>query len=149
MTGSLRLKAADVAFIAVHCTTTPPAQDIGVKELDRVFRLDGHLSIGFHFVIRRDGTIEKGRKVKERGVHLEKYNHCSIGVCLVGGLNAKLQPEANYTKAQLKALRSLLEHLEDTFPRAVIQGQRDFPGVDTASPSFDVKRWFLINKMEG
>lgn len=149
MIGSLPLRAADVAFIAVHCTGTPPSQDIGVKELDRMFRLNGFLSIGYHFVIRRDGTLEKGRRVRERGAHVEQFNHCSIGVCLVGGLNAQLQPEANYTKAQLKALRSLLEHLEDTFPRAAIQGHRDFPGVDTVSPSFDVKRWFLTNKVEG
>lgn len=131
----------DIEFIAVHCSATPGNQDIGAKEIDRMHRLRGFLKIGYHFVIRRDGTVEKGRDITERGAHVEGYNHCSIGICLVGGVDAKLKPEANFTVAQFAALRVMLAKLAAKYPKAAIQGHRDFPNVAKACPSYDLRRW--------
>jgi N-acetylmuramoyl-L-alanine amidase len=138
-----KLQAASVKYIAVHCSATSPAADIGVNEIDRWHRNRGFLKVGYHYVIRRDGTLETGRGLDEVGAHVEGFNSESIGVCLVGGVDAsKLQkPEDNFTPAQKETLRQLLMGLKKTFPAAIIQGHRDFPNVAKACPSFDVKSW--------
>lgn len=145
MAGPIPLKPEDVKYLVVHCSATPADRDIGVKELDRMHRERGFVCIGYHKVIRRDGTVEDGRPLTQRGAHVEDWNHCSIGICLVGGVDSKLKPEANFTEAQFESLRKLL--LDLPFPDAVIQGHRDFPNVSKACPSFDVKHWLRAGEV--
>lgn len=138
-----KLDAASVKYLAIHCSATSPAADIGLEEIDRWHRNRGFLKIGYHYVIRRDGTLEFGRPLDEVGAHTEGFNSESIGICLVGGVDSsKLQkPEDNFTDDQKESLRMLLLGLKKLFPNAVVQGHRDFPNVAKACPSFDVKSW--------
>jgi N-acetylmuramoyl-L-alanine amidase len=149
MAGPLPLKPEDVKYIAIHCSATPPAMDIGVPELDRMHRQRGFLSIGYHYVVRRDGTIQDGRPVTQRGAHVEDFNHCSIGICLVGGVDAskQMKPQANFTEDQLGSLKVLLGLLAKTYPTATVQGHRDFPHVAKACPSFNVRHWLDTNEV--
>jgi N-acetylmuramoyl-L-alanine amidase len=141
MAGPKPLRPEDVKFIAIHCSATPASRDIGRAELDRMHRERGFRCIGYHFVIRRDGRVESGRPLTEPGAHVEDYNSCSIGVCLVGGVDDKLKPVPNFTGDQMDALRGLLVDLLSRFPDARVQGHRDFPNVAKACPSFDVRHW--------
>ncbi len=137
------LTPADVKYIAIHCSATPPKMDIGAEEIDRWHRARGFIKIGYHYVIRRDGTVETGRPTSEIGAHVEGYNSSSIGVCLVGGVDAskQMKPANNFTAPQFSNLTGLLVKLKGTYPTAVVQGHRDFPNVAKACPSFDVKGW--------
>jgi len=128
-------------YIVVHCAATPPTLDIGRAEIDRWHRQLGWLMIGYHFVIRRDGTIETGRDIDVPGSHVSGYNANSVGICLVGGVDAKGKAEANYTAAQYASLAKLLRELKAKYPNAVIQGHRDFPKVAKDCPCFDVRKW--------
>ncbi len=47
-------------YIVIHCSQTRPSQNIGAKEIDRWHREIGWLKIGYHKVLRRDGTEENG-----------------------------------------------------------------------------------------
>ena len=137
-----KLNAAKVEYLAVHCSASPPDMDIGVPEITRWHRARGFITIGYHFVIRRNGVLEKGRPIDEMGAHVEGYNHCSVGICLVGGVNKKGEPEDNFTPDQMHTLALLLDDLRHhQFPKARIQGHRDFPNVHKACPSFDVREW--------
>lgn len=135
-----------VRYIAVHCAATPPDRDIGRKEIDAWHRKRGWSGIGYHFVIRRNGEIEEGRPVNQVGAHVKGYNHCSLGVCLVGGINKLGKAEANYTDAQAVALKALLTKLAEQFPDAIVQGHRDFPHQNKACPCFDAGKWWSKSK---
>lgn len=134
-------------YIVVHCAATPPTLDIGRAEIDRWHRQLGWLMIGYHYIIRRDGTIEKGRDEAVPGSHVAGYNANSVGVCLVGGVDAKGNPQQNYTPAQYAALTKLLRELKARYPHAEVLGHRDFPKVAKACPCFDVRRWVNENKV--
>ena len=136
-----KLTPETVRFIAVHCSATPAKMDIGAAEIRRWHRAKGWLDIGYHFVIRRDGTVETGRNITTPGAHVEGWNHCSVGVCLVGGVDEKGNPENNFTEAQFRSLYHQLQLLQAKFPNAAVQGHRDFPKVAKACPSFDVREW--------
>lgn len=76
--------------LIVHCAATYDTMDIGVKEIRKVHvDENGWKDIGYHFVIRRDGTVEKGRDVSVIGAHVLNHNANSIGICLAGGLSKK------------------------------------------------------------
>ena len=80
-------------FIAVHCSATRPSMDVGVKEIDQWHRARGFSGgVGYHYVIRRDGTLEHGRAEAAVGAHVEGYNHNSVGVCLGGGVIETAEP---------------------------------------------------------
>ena len=139
-------------YLVIHCSATHASQDIGAAEIDTWHRQIGWLCIGYHFVIRRDGKIEKGRPAEAVGAHVRDYNHSSIGICLVGGsrtMRTTIRSEAhmieaednNFTLAQWSALESLLRSLKREYPSTTIQGHRDFPNVLKYCPSFNVKLW--------
>jgi Negative regulator of beta-lactamase expression len=120
--------------------------DIGAETIRRWHtdpepRGRGWTDIGYHFVIRRNGSVENGRDVERPGAHAYGYNEDSIGVCLVGGTDAndRLHAEANYTMEQYRALEELVHVLLDRHPDAEVLGHRDLPGVKKACPCFDVR----------
>lgn len=129
-------------FIAVHCSATAPHQDIGRADIDRWHRAKGWNGIGYNFVIRRDGTIEEGRPRDAIGAHVEGYNSVALGICMVGGVASNGTAENNFTNDQWVSLTALLKDLQKVYPKAAIQGHRDFPKVAKACPSFDVKKWW-------
>ncbi len=130
-------------YIVVHCSATGENQDIGKKEITEWHKRKGYKTIGYHFVIRRNGEIEPGRDIEAVGAHVLGFNHNSVGVCLVGGVDANDVKKAvnNFTPQQFNTLHSLLKSLKKIYPFATIQGHRDFHGVKKACPCFDVKEW--------
>lgn len=138
---------AKTDYIAIHCAATRPSQDIGAVEIDRMHRQRGFKCIGYHYVIRRNGKIELGRPQNQIGAHVEGFNSTSVGICMVGGVSEKdiNVPEENFTDAQWLSLKATLQALKKDYPKARIQGHRDFPKVAKACPSFDVKTWLKEN----
>ena len=82
-------KRLETKFIVVHSSQTTPEQNISAEDLGAMHRKDGLLSIGYHKIIKRDGTIEDGRDIDTCGVHIEAKgevsNQNSIAICLIGG----------------------------------------------------------------
>jgi len=131
-------------YIAIHCSATKPSQDIGAADIDRWHRAKGWNGIGYHFVIKRDGTIEKGRPQDAVGAHVENFNATSVGICMVGGVSEANTAKAqdNFTPDQYVSLLALVKQLTKDYPKATVQGHRDFPKVAKDCPSFDAKAWW-------
>jgi N-acetylmuramoyl-L-alanine amidase len=134
--------------LVVHCSATPPELDVGVREIRRWHtdpppRGRGWRDVGYHFVIRRNGAVESGRRPAEVGAHAAGHNADSLGICLVGGVAADGRtPEDNFRPEQKAALEALLRNLLGQYPGAEVLGHRDLPGVAKACPSFDAKAWW-------
>ena len=115
-----------ITLIIVHCSAVKPDQTSSVAQIDSWHRQRGfHLGIGYHYVIRRDGTIEPGRPEWLIGAHCVNHNAHSIGVCYEGGLDIRGQPADTRTAEQKVAMRQLLEDLHRRYPRALIVGHHD------------------------
>ena len=130
-----------ITLIVVHCSAVKPDQLSSAAQIDSWHRDRGfHLGIGYHYVIRRDGTIEPGRPEWMIGAHCHvkghHYNTHSIGICYEGGLDARGQPDDTRTAAQKATMRQLLEDLHQRYPRAMIVGHRDLSH-DRDCPCFD------------
>lgn len=132
---------AKTDWLVVHCSATPGSLDIGAAEIRQWHIAKGWSDIGYHFVIRRNGKVEPGRPENMIGSHVKNHNANSLGICLVGGVDAKQRPQNNFTAEQWASLQTLLMRLTAKYPGAKILGHRDFPGVAKACPCFDAIKW--------
>ena len=110
----------EVSALVIRSSLTTPCDLIDARELDRRARTRGMLKIGFHYVVPRDGRVELGRPVSDPGVHTPGFNHRSVGICLVGGVDDQGIETENFTEKQLGTLGILLIALLGVFPAAEI-----------------------------
>lgn len=139
-----------ITLIIVHCSAVGPGQQSSAADIDRWHKAQGWKGIGYHFVVRRDGTIERGRPEAEVGAHCQNHNQHSIGVCYEGGLDyggpgtkgctaGKLIAADTRTEAQKDAMMQLMKELHVRYPKAVIVGHHDLNPMK-ACPCFDAAK---------
>ena len=121
-----------VDAIIIHCSATREGQDIGAKEIDAMHKQRGFNGIGYHYVVRLDGKVEKGRNETAIGAHCntkgfskESYNRHSIGICYVGGLDKAGKAKDTRTPEQKAALIDLINDICKRYPIVELLGHRD------------------------
>ena len=114
-----------ITLIVIHCSAVRPEQESSAADIDSWHRANGWKGIGYHFVVRRDGSVELGRPIEVVGAHVAGHNRYSIGICYEGGLDAAGEAADTRTPEQIKALRSLVEQMHERFPKALIVGHHD------------------------
>ncbi|AUE23196.1 lysozyme [Pseudomonas phage Pf1 ERZ-2017] len=127
-------------YIVIHCAATKVSMDIGVREINQWHVQQGWLGIGYHFVIRRNGTVENGRPHDVIGSHVKNYNSRALGICLAGGIDDNGKPQNNFTPEQFASLKLLLVAYKRQYPQAQIVGHHDLDS-GKACPSFKVSEW--------
>lgn len=127
--------------IVIHCAATKASMDIGRDEIDRWHKQRGWKGVGYHYVIRRDGTVESGRPIDQVGAHAVGHNTGSIGICLVGGIDDAGKPKDNFTAAQWKSLVHLVKGLKEAYnvKSEKIIGHNQV--AKKACPCFSVPEW--------
>lgn len=88
---------------------------------------NGWSGIGYHFFIRKDGQIYRGRPENVIGAHATNHNSNSIGICFEGDYGVEIMP-----KAQLEAGKELVAYLKDKYNITKVKGHRDL--MATACP---------------
>ena len=124
--------------IIIHCADTPAGRDNTVADITAWHKDRGFRTIGYHYVIYRDGSIHTGRPVQEIGAHCKGHNAHSIGICYIGGKSADgKRHEDTRTPEQKEAMLSLLRQLKAQYPNATVYGHRDFSS--KPCPCFDAR----------
>jgi len=90
----------DLTKAVIHHTAS---RDVSAAEIDRWHREKGWDGCGYHFVIRENGDVEKGRLLIKEGAHAKGRNHY-VGICLTG--------YDKFTAQQVAALVRLLQELK-------------------------------------
>lgn len=93
------MKSRKINKLVVHVSDSPDDLDIGVKEIrawhtEPPPRGNGWADIGYHFIIRRSGKVERGRDEQLVGAHVKGHNSDSLGIVWVG---RKVISEKQYT----------------------------------------------------
>lgn len=126
----------EIKEIIVHCSATPEGKDFTVSDIKKWHLQRGFSDIGYHYIIYRDGSINKGRDESIIGAHCTGHNKYSIGVCYIGGVKVDGKtPKDTRTESQKNSLLSLLRKLRVKYPKASIHSHRDY--ANKACPSFD------------
>ena len=114
-----------INHIVVHCSATRESCALTPQALEAEHRRRGFRGTGYHYYIRRDGTVLGTRSLEIPGAHVKGYNAHSIGICYEGGLDADGNPKDTRTPEQRSALRLLVHQLLKQFRDARICGHRD------------------------
>lgn len=118
-------------MIVVHHTGNRQDDDLPAETIHRTHKANGWAGIGYHYVVRKDGTIERGRPHWTVGAHAEGENWHTIGIHVCGNFEA-VEP----TKKQIEALAILIGTIASTYGLPVdanhVVGHRDL--MPTACP---------------
>ena len=87
--------------------------------------------IGYHFFVRKDGQIYRGRPENVIGAHATNYNSKSIGICFEGDFTVQDMP-----KAQLEAGKELVAYLKDKYKITNVKGHRDLMATSCPGSKF-------------
>lgn len=128
-----------IKYLVVHCTATP--QSTSVASIQNYWKNNlKWKSPGYHIIITSDGTKIQLASEDKITNGVAGYNTPSLHVSYIGGIDSKGKPLDTRTDAQRKALLEVLKYWKSKYPEAIIQGHKDFPGVNKACPSFDAKK---------
>ena len=128
----------NIEYIAVHCTAT--AQDATVSAIQNYWKNNlGWKMPGYHFIVKPCGEIVQLLSTDKVSNGVKGYNSVSINISYIGGVDKQNKPKDTRTPEQKEAILCKLRELKKQFPKAKIQGHRDFPNVKKACPSFDAK----------
>ena len=130
--------------VVIHCTQTPPNMDVDVDKVTQWHKERGFDTIGYHYLIKRDGTLQVGRDENVVGAHAVAVNGTSVGIALAGGGTSSMGWENNFTPVQFETLKSIILKLKDKYNIEKIIGHYQ---VDDGKecPSFDVPGWLEKN----
>ena len=150
--------------ITIHCSASVPSDNYGFAQIDTIHKKrfgskyrcrETGAYCGYMWIIKTDGTIEKGRSELSIGIHVKGHNSNNIGICLVGGIDKNGTATNNFTEAQFDALHYLVADIISRYGIKIenVKGHRDYSpdlngdGVITSNeyikecPCFDVKTW--------
>jgi N-acetylmuramoyl-L-alanine amidase len=140
----------DITRIILHCSAKYEGQDVSAATIKK-----WHTSpprnwsdIGYHYVVRLDGTIEQGRPLGRAGAHTRGHNKDSVGICYIGGVDACNEPKNTMTDEQRASIKRLCLALCLVLQKPLtLHGHREYAA--KACPSFEVADEFagLIERM--
>lgn len=85
--------------IVVHHIGMANNDDVSAETVHQWHLNNGWSGIGYHFLIRKDGTIEEGRPLGTVGAHVYGENRHTVGINLVGNFESAVPTEAQKTAA--------------------------------------------------
>lgn len=86
------------------------SKDQTVEQIHREHISRGWNGIGYHYYIRRDGSIYSGRPQFAVGSHCQGYNKDTIGICFEGDFR-----KDEITEEQIVAGKELIAYLNKSF----------------------------------
>ena len=143
-----RSATRDITEVVVHWTAHFINQDIGAEEIHGQHKTDGFKGIGYHYVIRKDGTIERGRPINKEGAHAKANGHdkYSIGIAFVGGYTVNSNSglanppygKESLNDEQMKALKMFFNAFYKVWPGGQAWGHNDTDPQNKPDPGFPV-----------
>lgn len=123
----------DINLIVLHCSDSDNPDHDSITVIDQWHREKGWRKVGYHYFIRKDGTVETGRFLTEIGAHTKGANENSIGICLAG--------QKEFTQAQADSLAVLIMEIKTQLGNHPIEikGHRDFAAYKTC-PNFNIEK---------
>ena len=114
--GTLARRSATRRIILHHAaavTCTP-------QQVHQWHLANGWSGIGYHFFVRKDGSVYRGRPEDTVGAHAGNNNYDSIGVCFEGSFDREEMPAA-----QKQAGMELVAYLKQKYGISTVQRHSD------------------------
>lgn len=127
--GSLTKRAATKYIILHHRAGNGDVQSIHNTHLK-----NGWSGIGYHFYVRKDGSVYRGRPIDKVGAHCTGYNDKSVGICFEGNFESETM-----SATQKKVGQELISYLKNLYPSAEIKRHKDFNSTACPGKNFPLE----------
>lgn len=145
----IRSATREITEVVLHWTANFIDQaHIGSDEIHKVHKQRGFSGIGYHYIIKRDGTIQRGRPLNLRGAHARDFGHntYSIGLSHVAGYNCvsgtrnpdQYVSSESISTAQWKAQKDFLNVFYRVHSGGQVLGHNQCSTTGKVDPGFDV-----------
>lgn len=128
-------------YIALHHAA---AVICTAAQVDQWHKSNGWSGIGYHYFVRKDGSIYEGRPLNSMGAHVSGMNNCSIGICAEGNYDI----ETSMPDVQYDAILSLISYLHDIYPDAKVVGHKDIGSSDCPGKYYPLNSLKIGSKKE-
>jgi hypothetical protein len=125
--------------VFVHCSASDNPDHDNAATIRKWHVEDNDWSdIGYHYFIRKDGTLEDGRPLERTPAAQKNHNTGTIAICLSG------LAEENFTLAQFATLKALALEINNAYGGALtFHGHREV--ASKACPVFDYKSVLMLD----
>jgi N-acetylmuramoyl-L-alanine amidase len=133
--------------LIVHASETYTNANIGAEEIQLRQNDAGHLGIQYHYIIRRDGTVQRGLPLNNiadaSDINRHKFN--CIDVCLIGGVNVPSESDnpllnlssTSFTQTQYASLETIIASFYKKCSGGQVLGHNAIDA-NSQDPYFDV-----------
>lgn len=155
LVSDIRSAIRPITEVVVHWTGNYIDQgNIGSEDIHKWHTEDGFTGCGYHYIIKRNGDLQRGRPLNQVGAHASVNGHDenSIGIALVGGFNCasgtrnpyKYLSSESIQPEQWKTLKEFLRGFFTVHPGGQVWGHRD-TDPDQIDPGIDMRDYILQN----
>lgn len=114
--GNLSIRNSTERIILHHAAASQCSAD----DIDKWHKQKDYSCIGYHFFIKKNGTIYRGRQENAIGAHAYQNNYNSIGICFEGDFEKE-----QMTDAQVEAGKELVAYLKNKYNISKVQKHKD------------------------
>ena len=125
--GSMSNRSKTTRIILHHAA----AKTCDAKTIHQWHLNNGWSGIGYHFVVRKNGTIERGRPENKVGAHASGSNSDSIGICFEGDFMSETM-----SATQKNAGKELVAYLKNKYGISKVQKHSDVCSTDCPGTHF-------------
>lgn len=130
----------NIRFIAIHCSATP--QTATIDSMIRYWKEQLHWNNpGYHYIIKPCGEVVQLLEEDKPSNGVAGFNSITVNICYIGGIRTDGSPIDNRTPEQKAAIVFLLEQLKERYPKAKIQGHRDFSPDKNGNGIVELSEW--------
>jgi N-acetylmuramoyl-L-alanine amidase len=121
----------EINLIVTHCSDSNHDEHDDISIIKQWHLARNFNDVGYHYFIKKDGTVQKGREEDVIGAHVKDHNAHSIGICLSG--------RDDFQDEQFESLKKLLSVLIKKYNLhwSDVVGHRELTKNKTC-PNFDI-----------
>ena len=132
-------KMQEVEGIVLHNSGVTVLQS--VETIHNYHKNKGWAGIGYHYYVRKDGSVYRGRPESMAGAHCPSVNSTSIGICAEGNFNEEIM-----TEVQKQSIIDLIKDIKSRHNIKWIKGHRDI--LATSCPGTNFPLGEIVNAVE-
>ena len=122
----------EVEGIVLHNSGVTVLQS--VETIHNYHKNKGWAGIGYHYYVRKDGSVYRGRPENMAGAHCPGVNSTSIGICAEGNFN-----EETMTEVQKQAIIELVKDIKSRYDIKWIKGHREILATSCPGANFPLE----------
>lgn len=114
-----------------------------VEDIHRYHLSLGWSGIAYHYYVRRDGSVYRGRPENMKGGHTKNYNGTSIGICFEGNFETESMSEAQKT-----AGLALVADIRSRYPGIIVGGHKAYSATACPGKNFPLQEMKEVRALD-